>query len=62
MAPSKQSSAYYDPSERVREKQASREADYLAVAAGEKTIRDIRAENGFLPLQHAAFDPSRLSF
>ncbi|MEZ4297218.1 MAG: hypothetical protein R3B70_19795 [Polyangiaceae bacterium] len=36
----------YDPQERAREKQESREGDERALASGEKTQEDLRRENG----------------
>jgi hypothetical protein len=35
----------YDPAERARQKQASRDEDERALAAGEKTMDDLRREN-----------------
>lgn len=39
---------YFDPSERAREKQASRDADARALASGQKSSEDLRGENAFL--------------
>lgn len=36
----------FDPKDRVREKQASREEDERALASGEKTREDLKRENG----------------
>jgi hypothetical protein len=36
----------FDPLERAREKQASREEDARALAAGEKTREQLKRENG----------------
>ncbi len=36
----------FDPAERAREKQASRDEDARAIAAGEKTADQVRRENG----------------
>lgn len=40
--------SYYDPQERVREKQASRDADALALSSGEKSNEQLWQENSFL--------------
>lgn len=40
---------FYDPSERAREKQASRDDDDHAVACGEKSREQLWKENSFLP-------------
>ena len=42
-----QASSYFDPEERAREKQASRDADERALAAG-ASAEDIDAKNAFL--------------
>lgn len=39
------SARYHDPSELLRAKQLSREADARALASGEKTREQLRAEN-----------------
>ncbi len=35
----------FDPTERAREKQASRDEDVQALATGEKTVEQLRKEN-----------------
>jgi hypothetical protein len=37
---------FYDPIARAAEKQASRDADAAALASGEKTVEQLRKENG----------------
>jgi hypothetical protein len=46
----------FDPQERAREKQRSRDADSRALASGEKSRDDLRRENG-----HFAFRNVRVS-
>lgn len=46
----------YDPQDRDREKQRSREADAAALANGQKSRDQLRAENAFIPL-HLARQP-----
>ncbi len=36
---------FFDPSERAREKAASRHEDARAIAAGEKSVEQVRREN-----------------
>jgi hypothetical protein len=38
----------FDPNERAREKQASRDEDSRALAAGEKTREQLKRENGLV--------------
>jgi hypothetical protein len=46
----------FDPQERAREKQRSREADERSLASGEKSRDELRRENG-----HFAFRNARVS-
>lgn len=39
----------FDPEERAREKQASRDADAAAITSGEKTAEQVRRANAMLP-------------
>lgn len=41
-------SQIYDPAERAREKQASRDQDVADLASGKKTREQLRRENGML--------------
>lgn len=47
----------FDPAERAREKQASRDADARALLSGEKTRAQLKAENGAF-----AFPRARIRF
>ena len=44
---------YFDPAERAREKQASREADQRALANGEISRAELTRANGFLDVAFA---------
>jgi hypothetical protein len=46
----------FDPAERAREKQASRDADAQASADGTKTREDLRRENGAFAFPNARID------
>jgi hypothetical protein len=54
--------AYYDPAERAREKQASRDADARALASGEKSREQLTRENGLFPPGRVRHDPRSLAF
>lgn len=46
----------FDPSDRAREKQHSREADARAIASGEKSVEQVRRENGIFVFQRVHVD------
>jgi len=48
---------FFDPNERAREKAASRQDDARAIAAGEKSVEQVRRENASF-----AFPNARLRF
>ncbi len=50
----------YNPAERVREKQRSREADRAALAKGQKSQADLVRENSFIRASRAPLDFSRV--
>ncbi|MBI4705306.1 MAG: hypothetical protein HY744_29725 [Deltaproteobacteria bacterium] len=54
---------YFDPGERAREKQRSREADERALESGEKSRERLRRENGFFgfPRVKIHIDPKSLA-
>lgn len=54
------SSNFYDPDERAREKQRSRDADRAALASGEKSQDDLIRENSFIRAGRSKIDWSRL--
>ena len=60
----KRSSDFYDPAERAREKQASRDQDEADLASGRKTREQLRLENSItigVPLQMDLAGSKRLS-
>jgi hypothetical protein len=50
----------YDPEERAREKQRSRDADRAALESGEKSQADLIRENSFVRAGRSKIDWSRL--
>lgn len=55
-------SKFYDPQERAREKQASREEDARALASGEKTHTQLWHENSFLRASDFIVDFARIPY
>lgn len=53
-------SGFYDPEERAREKQRSRDADRAALESGEKSQADLIRENSLVPASRAPLDFSRV--
>ena len=53
-------SVYYDPEQRAREKQRSRDADRAALVGGEKSQADLRRENSVIQAGRSKIDWSRL--
>jgi hypothetical protein len=47
---------HFDPRRRAAEKQCAREEDRVALERGEKTIDDLRAENGLFVFPNVRID------